>query len=224
MEWLKQERQKLKTMTPAKQLEYIWQYYKLWLCGFAALAAVLVYTGTSIASAVKDNYLYLVFVGTYADIGEGSAFYKDFLSFSGTDPQTQSVIFDTGNYFNMAEEDVTGNHYFEKVTVLIDSRTADALVMEPDNLTAFGANGRLMDLSDPRARLLTDQYADRLITTSFTDEQGQIQNIPVGFDISDSILMTKFNLYADGCALGISSDAQHIDAVGQFLNYLLQGR
>lgn len=224
MEWLKRERHKLKGMTPAKQLEYIWQYYKLWLCGFAALTAILVYTGTSIANAVKDNYLYLVFVGTYADIGDGSTFYKDFVSFADINPRRQNVIFDTGNYFNMAKEDVTGNHYFEKTTVLIDSKTADALIMEPDNLTAFGANGRLMDLNDQRVRLLTDQYADRLITASITDEQGQLQKIPVGFDISNSILMTKFNVYADGCALGVSSEAQHIDAIGQFLNFILQER
>jgi hypothetical protein len=42
----------------------------------------------------------------------------------------------------------------------------------------------------------------------------------VGIDISDSILMTRYHLYADGCALGIGAQSSNIDAVEKFLEYI----
>jgi hypothetical protein len=44
--------------------------------------------------------------------------------------------------------------------------------------------------------------------------------VPVGIDISDSILMSEYHLYSDGCALGIGAQSSNIDAVQKFLEYI----
>jgi hypothetical protein len=55
----------------------------------------------------------------------------------------------------------------------------------------------------------------------YDEEYGEDQ-VPVGIDISDSILMTKYNLYPDSCALGIGAYSEHLDAVEQFLDYIFE--
>lgn len=112
------------------------------------------------------------------------------------------------------------NHYYEKAVVLMDSGTMDAIVMEPENLALLGEHGRLIDLNDGRTKALVEQYSDRLITVSHTDEDGIEREIPVGIDISDSALV-KQGAYKS-CAIGICADAQHIEAIETFLTYILQ--
>lgn len=220
--WLEREGNKLKGLTVRQKLRYIWDYYKLWIIGIAALAAFSGYAVTNYISANRENHIYVAFVNTMADLGEGSDFWKGYVDYSGVNVKEETVTFDTENYFDMAKSNVTGNHYYEKVVVLIDSKTADALVMETNNLVALGKNGRLIDLNNKKTRHLMEQYADRLITAQVTDENGTTQEVPVGIDISDSRLVTRDRAYSE-CALGISETIDDVQAVEQFLSYLIGG-
>ncbi|MGI6006189.1 MAG: hypothetical protein ACOX8E_01695 [Ruminococcus sp.] len=222
MKWLEQEKNKLKGLSRRKKLEYVWQYYKLWLIGGAALLFLCVYFAIHLVNANRETYLYVGFVNTYAEVENGSGFWKKYIADAGVDTGKVNVIFDKEIFFDMTKGDVTGNHYYEKLVVLIDSQTLDAVVMEPDNLKELGANGRLMDLNNEKTAFLMEKYKDKLITTVVEEEDGTIRNVPVGIDLSDSILMTEEKIYTEGCALGISSQIKHVDAVEEFLEYLLQ--
>ena len=104
--------------------------------------------------------------------------------------------------------------------MLIDSKTADALVMETKNLVALGRSGRLIDLNNEKTKQLMERYSDRLITTEVADEDGTTREVPVGIDISDSRLVTRDRAYEE-CALGISETIDDVQAVEEFLNYLI---
>lgn len=221
MRWLEQEKQKLSGLSRKAKLTYIWDYYKLFLIGAAALVLLAWYIISSMMHAAQDTYVYITYVNTFANIGEDSDFWQGYTDYCAVDESQYNIIFDAENYFDMTQDHVTGNYYYEKAVVLFDSQTMDAIVMERENLAALGQSGRLIDLQDSRTKHLAERYADRLITISHTDESGVVREIPVGIDISDSILVTKEKAYTD-CALGISADAQHIEAVEKFLNYILQ--
>nr|WP_300186535.1 hypothetical protein [uncultured Agathobaculum sp.] len=221
-EWLEQEKQKLKQLTRKQKLWYLWDYYRLWIIGGVSLLLVVGFLIGNYIRANRENYIYTLYVNTFAEIGQGSDFWQGYVDFCGVDTSQENVIFDAQNYFDMSSGSVTGNHYYEKAVVLIDSGTVDAIVMETENLALLGQSGRLIDLQDDRTQALAEQYADRLITVTHTDEAGNTREIPVGIDISDSKLVSQAQAYED-CALGISAGAQHIEAVGQFLDYILQG-
>lgn len=222
MKWLEQEKRKLEGLSARKKREYVWQYYKLWIIGGVALILFIIYFAVHLINANRDTHLYVGFVNTYAQVENGSDFWEGYVKDAGVDTGKVNVIFDKEIYFDMTQGDVTGNHYYEKLVVLVDSETLDAVVMEPDNLKELGANGRLMDLEDERTRGLYEKYSDRIITTVTEEEDGTKREVPVGIDISDSILMAEENSYVKGCALGISSHVQHVDAVEEFLDYVLQ--
>ncbi len=222
-DWLREETQKLSGMTAGKKAEYIWQYYKLWLIGAAALVAFVIYLTVNFISANRDTQLYVSFVNTNAEVGNGSALWKGYVSETGADTSKVNIDFDAELYFDMSKKSVTGNHYYEKLVVLIDSGTDDAVVMSEDNIKAFGAKGRLLSLDDERAASIAQKYADRIRTTTVTDEDGSTREVPVAIDISDSRIVTQAGAYRDeGCALGISAYSTRVDEVERFLDYVLQ--
>lgn len=220
MDWLKREREKLQPLSPRQKLAYIWEYYKLWIIGCVALVLFAWYMVGNYIHANREPHVYIMYVNTFADIGQDSDFWQGYVDFAGVDTAQEDVTFDVENYFDMSKSNINGNHYYEKAVVLMDSGTMDAIVMEPENLALLGEHGRLIDLNDGRTKALVEQYSDRLITVSHTDEDGIEREIPVGIDISDSALV-KQGAY-ESCAIGICADAQHIEAIETFLAYILQ--
>lgn len=218
---LKQEREKLAALSLRQKLRYIWDYYKLWLIGLAAVMLVAGYLVHHYSNVKKETDIYVAFVGTMEDIGQDSRFWQGYVEEAGVDAKTVNVTFDTENYFDMTAGSVVGNHYYEKVVVLSDGGTLDAIVMEPEHLALFGASGRLLDLRDERVAALLDRYADRVITVPYIEENGTVSEVPAGIDLTGSRLIEQEQAYTS-CALGISANASHLDAVERFLEYLLQ--
>ena len=86
-----------------------------------------------------------------------------------------------------------------------------------------GESGRLMDLRDERCGAIYEKYKDRLIYSIPYDKEYSTEPVPVGIDISDSILISKYHIYTDGCALGIGAQSSNIEAVEKFLDYIYEG-
>lgn len=129
------------------------------------------------------------------------------------------------SFFDPAAGNVTGNEYYEMFVAHVEAGTLDAVTMEKESLVALGSSGRLIDLHDERCASILEKYGDRLVYCEPYDETYQEEYgealVPVGIDISDSILMTKYHIYPDSCVLGIGAYAQHSDAVELFLDYVL---
>lgn len=221
MKRYKQEIEKLMKLSLKEKIQYICDYYILWIIGFAVLIFVSGYLIMNYIHNNRDQHLYVAFVNTYANFDVNSDFYQEYAAYSNIDTNKETIIFDTQNYFDLTKGDSTGNYYYEKMVVLLDAGTADAVVMEKDNFEAMANRGRLMDLRHERTKHLLEKYDERMITISHTDETGETREIPVGIDLSDSKLVMEEQAYAGECVLGISAYAQHIDSVEVFLSYAL---
>ena len=92
--------------------------------------------------------------------------------------------------------------------------------MEPEALTALGSTGRLLDLNRPDCATLRRKYADRLLYALPLNTEYSGTPVPIGIDISDSILVTKYHLYPDACALGIGAGTGRLSAAEAFLEYI----
>ena len=92
--------------------------------------------------------------------------------------------------------------------------------MAPDSLSALAQSGRLTDLRLEQTKALLERYSDRLICfQSETDGA-----IPVGIDLSDSLLVTKYRVYSpeEGCALGVCAHTGNLDNISLFLQFVLE--
>ena len=220
--FLKSEKQKIKEIegVPAK-LEYIWDYYKLWIIGIAALIVVGIYLLTRLNAARSDYDFYLILANTMEDVGTDSAFCREFQQSATFETEHPNVVFNNQIYFDFTLN-TTGNTYFNTFIVYAEAGTLDAITMEADSLVALGQTGRLMDLNDEAAAALKEKYEDRFLYYETADEQGNPVSYPIGIDITDSILMTKYHVNGRSCALGLGYLSENVDMTLQFLDYILQ--
>jgi len=78
-----------------------------------------------------------------------------------------------------------------------------------------------MDLNSEAAAVLKEKYGDRFIYSEGQDEDGNPVSFPVGIEVTDSILMTKYHIYGKTCALGLGYKSENIEATDKFLEYIL---
>lgn len=201
------------------RLEYIWQYYRLWIIGIAAAAAFLSFAVNRYFFTARENWIYCMFNNTYAEVGDGSDFWKGYADYTGYDTKEKNIIFNNRSYFDY-KENVTGNSYFEAFVAYTEAGTLDVITMEAESLTSLGESGRLMDLDSEACSSIKEKYGSRFLYCEPNDEEYSAEPVAVAIDISDSILMTDYNIYPESCALAIGANSAHLEAVEAFLDYI----
>ena len=217
-----EEKEKLKRLPFKEKIRYIWTYF--WI-PIVAILFVLIF-GTflivRISTNIPDNWLMVTFANTTAQAGTGSQLWEDFTEHTGYDLKQKKVEFNAESYFDYLKDQAKGNAYYNAFVTLADVGELDAITMESASLAALGQSGRLFDLNDEKCADLKAKYADRFVYYTPTDENGkELEPIPVGIDISDSLLVTKYHLYVDSCALGVGAHSENIKEVGDFLSFVL---
>ena len=220
--WWRTEREKISGIPgSAKKIEYIWEYYKLWIIGIVFAIWFVTFAVRQYTTGLKDYRCFVIFANTYADAGDHSQIWKDYVEYAGFDLKEEAVRFDANSYFDYLKG-VTGNSYFESFVAYADSGTLDAIVMGRDSLTALGKTGRLLDLDNEECSSIRAKYGDRFLYAVPLDEEYSTGEVPVCIDISDSRLVTQYGVYSEPCAIGIGALSENVDSVELFLDFLFE--
>lgn len=202
---------------------YIWDYYRLWITGIVVAVTVGSIGIHHMITVPRENWIYVMFANTFADIGNESEFYNDFVDYTKYNLKEKKIEFNNSAYFDYSKN-VVGNHYYEAFVTYAEAGTLDAITMEKENLTALGESGRLLDLNSEKCSNLREKYKERMVYCKPYDESYSTEPVPVGIDISDSILMDQYHIYADSCVLGIGAKTTHLEEIEDFLAYVLDER
>ena len=208
-------------MTWRGKCRYILDYYRLWILGIACAVFLVGYTVYRAGFTVKDYWFYAMFANTMEDGGTGSQLWKDYVEWSGFDTRQKKVEMNAASYFDPSVSGGTNNNYYQAFVALVESGDLDVVVLGKEGLRGIGSSGRLLDLRDPRCSDLLERYADRIVSCIPYDEEYSKQEVPVGIDLSDSLLVTKYHLYPDDCVLGISAYTKRLETAEQFLDFIL---
>ena len=220
-EWLTEERAKLSAMTIREAIRYIWQYYYIFILGFAGLVWFLIYLFTHVLAGAPDYRIYAVFANSTSNVRNGSRIWRDFVLSSGYDPDEKQIEFSSNMYFDYNRNQARGNEYYNSFIALTDAGTLDLITMMPEQLAPLGQSGRLLDWNLERCNVLREKYADRLIWYEPPEDAEETDPVPVGIDISDSLLISEYKIYPETCALGIGAESTRLDAVGKFIEFIL---
>lgn len=220
--FLEEERAKLSRMTPGQAIRYIWQYFYIFILGFIALVWLIVYGITHYLSGAPEYQIYAVFANSTAASGTFSRMRQDYIDSYDLETDGKRVEFSNNIYFDYNRNQARGNEYYNSFVALTDSGTLDLITMFPEQLAPLGQSGRLLDLDQERCTALREKYADRLIwyEPPEGEEETEPVPIPIGFDISDSLLVSKYGIYPETAALGIGAETARLDAVAQFLEFI----
>lgn len=209
-------------MSVKEKTAYIAEYYWLWILGIVGGAVLLGYMVYRANFTLKESWFYAVYANTTEDGGEGSQLWKDFEAYAGFDLTKKKLVMNAESYFDPSITGGTNNSYFQAFVALVESGDLDVITMRPEGIEALGVSGRLMDLTGADAGELGAQYTDRLIYALPYDTDYSTEPVPIGIDISDSLLVTRYHLYEGECAIGISAYSGHPESVRQFLKFILE--
>ena len=162
-----------------------------------------------------------MFANTMEDGGNGSPLWKDFTEYGGYDLTAGKVEMNAASYFDPSVSGGTNNNYYQAFVALVESGDLDLVVMGEEGLKRIGSSGRLRDLGSEDCRILKEKYGDRLVYCIPEDEEYSTGEVPVGIDLSDSLLVTRYHLYPDDCVLGVCAYTKHLEAVGRFLEFII---
>lgn len=218
-QWWRTEKQKITVLSPKERPAYIWDYYKLWIIGILSAVLILSWGIHQYVTTNPENWFFACFANTNADIGDGSAFWEDYADYAGYDLNEKNLIFNAKCYCDPIGK-TAGNVYYQMLITYLDGGVLDALVMETDRLQVIGASGRLMDLENEQMQDVFGQYGDRLIYCEPLDQEYGKESVPIGIDLSDSILVGNTQAYIGDIALGVNALAPHPEQIKIFLEYL----
>ena len=221
-DFLEEERAKLSRMTLSQGIRYIWQYFYIFILGFIGLVCLIVYGITHFLAGAPDYQIYAVFANSTAGSGTFSRMRQDFGDTFGPEADGKRVEFSNNMFFDYNRNQARGNEYYNSFIALTDSGMLDLITMFPEQLAPLGQSGRLLDLNTERCAGLREKFADRLIWYEPPEYEEETEPVPVGFDVSDSLLVTKYGIYPETAALGIGAETTRLEAVEQFLGFILQ--
>ncbi len=220
--WLSGESAKIAPLPLKKKLQYIADYYWLWILGMVTVVSLSGYIVYRAFFTVKDYWFYAIFANTMEDAGNHSRIWEDFVDYAGYDTSQKNVVFNAASYFDPTVVSGTANSYFQAFVAVAEAGDLDIVTMGRKSLEAVGSSGRLLDLRLDSCREICSRYADRLIYCEPVDESYSDEPVPIGIDISDSRLVTRYHVYSSDCALGISSHTQRLDEAERFLDFLFE--
>lgn len=216
IEFLKEEKAKISAYPMEKKLLYLADYYMPWIIGMLFVLLFSVYLVYHMFFAIKENWLYATFVNAMPNDQVVAEIREDFAAYGGYDLKEKNIVLNTASYFDASLQGGTNNTYFEVFVAAVEAGDLDIAIMEEDNLKAVGASGRLLDLSENE---MFTAYEDLFVYCKPYDEEYKVE-VPVGIDVSSSILVDKYHLYPSKCVLGIGAYTGHKDAVIAFLDYI----
>ena len=89
---LKNARKEVSQLQGTAKLQYVWDYYKLWIIGIVCVVAFVIYFIVARAMTPNDNWFYITIANTQADADNNSRIWKDFVEYSGYDTRAKKSI------------------------------------------------------------------------------------------------------------------------------------
>ncbi len=211
-------------MPKGEKLQYILDYYKfhiIFIVFFLIFGIWFIWRSTT---AVKENWISVVFPNAMTEVGNGSELWKEYVEYAGYDLSKKNVLFEDKLYFDPTTNSGMNNVYYETFVAMVETGSMDAVTMRREEIEALGKSGRLIDLSAEPLQEIYETYKDRLVYSIPYDEEYSTDPVPIGIDVSDSILMTRYHIYEDSCVFAIGSYSRNIPEAARFLDWILEGK
>lgn len=220
-QWWNEEVNKIREFSAKDFALYIWDYYTLWIISILSIVLVLGWGIHQYVTNSSDTWFFACFANTRADLGDGSRFWKDYATYAGYDLDEKDLTFNAQLYVDTIGKTV-GNQYYQLLIAYLDGGILDVLVMERERLLVIGSSGRLMDLETEQMRTIYERYQDRLVYCEPINEEYGKDWVPVGIDLSGTVLVGDDSAYLEEAVLGISAFAPHPEEVETFLAFLFE--
>lgn len=210
----KEEKEKLKDMTPADRRWYIWNYYKVPILIGLVILFILYEAGGAFWRSRQDCMLYCAFINQTSD-GEAQLprlkddFYKH-ENFSGL----QIITFDSSIRFT---DELYSNASSIVLQSLIGTDTVDIVITKQSILEQFHNQNIFLDLQE----VLPPQRLHLLENELYYDTDSYGTSIPVGIYLKNTILPSEYGLDEDSI-LVVCTLNNHPEVIQDFISFIFR--
>ena len=214
----KNEKEKLKSMSPRDRVWYIWAYYKFHIIGAIIAVALVCSLGSAFYRSTYDTVLYCIYMNSRGESEVNSApLEQDFAAYLNLGKkeliasETSFISFDGSatefGYASMA-----------KITALVASRDLDIIIGDQAGIDHYASLNGFLNLEASLSPEILELAAGRLYYAK--DENGA--EYPCAIDISGTGFAASSNLAQNPPLLGIISNSEHISTVEALIRYIFE--
>lgn len=232
----KNHMEKWKMLTPAKRVQYIWNYYKLPIVIGLILLYIVIYTFYR-NSGKKDVILYTALV----NVAPGEAFCETlsdkFLEYAQADQKKEAFTLYKGLYLTDDESNEQFQYTYAsqmKILAAIDDEQLDVVLADKEAFEAFAQNGYLYDLdtffmdADLKESLesffvegmeILEDNAKEAVLDPDVEYQAVTKKYPMALDLSGFSLFQDAG-FQDTVYLCVIANTPRQEQVEQYIRYL----
>lgn len=220
-EYIKQEISKLKELSFKKRIEYIWEYYKVWIIAtFISLILIIGIITTIVGNSSKDSILYAVFLNSQMVEEDQTILNKDFIKYAGFEDSGAHLTLDTSLTINRETNDMFSLNAHQKLITLLAAQSIDTIVSDEDNFLVLADGGGYISLDEVLSpEFMEEHQASFYYTKSNKDSQKR----PYGIYLNSSQPLKKDGFYLDNerPIFGIPLNTENTKTAVLFLEFLL---
>ena len=207
-----------KSFTFRQKMEYIWDYYRIWIAiilGCAILGGHSIYAHLQYQPPLMNVVMMNTLQGTAAP---AAAFYE-FLDAFGYQKYDGAVSVHTAVRFVETKEAEYQNYHLEQLLfALATTGEQELLFGNGPVFFTYAQEGMLMDLSSFLPEETLTRLEDSLL---YSDYFGEEQRYPCALLLTEHPFMKKSQLYDTPCYVGIFYNADQPQIAQEFLSFLL---
>lgn len=212
---MKEEMQKLKTMSGKDKCWYIWEYYKIPILIGLGVIFLLVTLLPSIINRKDPVYTcYIInnpiFDDSYTTLKDG------FTTYANIDPKEEWDL-DSSMVIDLQNSMDSGYEYYMKITAVIAAKGLDTMIGDQEVIENYSVLAGLLNLQETLPADILDLVDSRLYYV--TNEEGE--SIPCAIEVTDSAALKNAGIRQDTLYFSIVGNSPHIDMSILFLKYLL---
>lgn len=197
------EREKLKQMTFAEKVEYIWAYYKIHMAIALGVILVLVIIGQTIYRRQFDTVFYAAIINGTA--GDGEAMAEDFKEYREDTDKYHEYTIDNSMYLVKDQEDY---NMVMKLSTIIGAHQVDVLIAPEYKFQEYVDQDGFYPMSEILTEEQQEKYKDQL--TEY------------GLSVGDSEVLKEhgMDVEEDSC-LGVFIYSDHLEEARSFITYIM---
>lgn len=216
-EWFREEKEKLRSMSPQKRLEYLWGYYRYHALAVLAAVVILAFLIQGKITANQQVLISGVLINTDTSEAGYQHLSQDYWQLKGSDPWARADIIETLT-IRYSRESPDSSNFISMVDALIAAKELDYMILDETALEFYGPLDTCMDLSV----CLPEQLLSRLegqLRESYSIERQQ--NYFAAIDLTGSAFAEEYGLSAKPSYLVVVANTPRSEEVIPFLDYLL---
>lgn len=220
-EYVNEEITKLKGLSFGKKIEYIWEYYKIWIIGITfSLILIISLITTIIGNSSKNSILHVVFLNTQMIGEDDTSLNDDFMKYAGLENTGSYLTLDLSMAINREENDMFSITAQQKLVALLATESLGTIISDESNFLFLADGGGYQSLDEVLSPELLEKYESSLY---YTETEEAPEKRPYGIYLNNSQALKKDGLYPDNVTpiFAIPVNAENTETAVVFLEFLL---